>query len=106
MTNMTVVLHTLMKDYLKDVKVVALQTSPGTKKSSRVAMSKVMHTNSAIREIATSLNMGWQNVGLMELEHMGHMGWDREHFLFDDMHPKFAFNFAVSNILLNALSVL
>jgi hypothetical protein len=44
-------------------------------------------------------------VALLELEHMGHIGWDREKFLYDDMHPKFAFNNAVSNILLNALAV-
>jgi hypothetical protein len=45
-------------------------------------------------------------VALLELEHMGHIGWDREKFLYDDMHPKFAFNNAVSNILLNALASL
>ena len=45
-------------------------------------------------------------VAVLELDHMGHLGWSREKFLFDDMHPQFAFNNAVSNILLNALAPL
>jgi len=107
-SNMTTAVHTLTGDYLKGVKLVALQTSPGTKMSSRVAMPKVMHINSAIRTLTANLNAVGVDppVGLLEPEHMGQLGWDRDQFLFDDMHPKFAFNHAVANILLNALAAL
>ena len=111
MYNATIVLHTLTREYLRDVKVVILQTSPGTKAVGRVVMPQVMHINSVIRELASNWNSGggfeaMPPVGLLELEHMGHMGWNREQFLRDDIHPQIAFNIAVSNILLNALAVL
>ena len=56
MTNMTTVLHALTGDYLKGVKLIALQTTPGTKANSRIKMPKVMHLNSAIRSLASSAN--------------------------------------------------
>lgn len=106
---MTTVLETLVGDYLNDVKVVALQTTPGPKVGGRVSIPRsVFHINSAIRELAVTL-MDLDNippVGLLELDHMGHIGWDRSQFLYDDMHPQIVFNHAVSNILLNALAVL
>ena len=107
MTNMTTAIHTVV-DYFNGVKLIALETSPGTKTTSRVALKYVMHINSAIRSMTANLNAADNTVpvALLELEHMGHLGWNRDKFLFDDMHPQFAFNNAVSNILLNALASL
>lgn len=108
MSNMTTVVSALT-DYMKSTKLVVLQTSPGTKTPSRVSLDRVMHINSAIRSLVVDLNLVKKDIppiGLLELEHMGHMGWDREQFLYDDLHPQFAFNYAASNILLNVLASL
>ena len=107
MANATIVVQTLT-EYFPDVKLVALQTSVGTKIKGRVTQDKVMHINAAIRELALNLNYNSDipPVGLLELEHMGHLEWIRDDFLYDDSHPQAVFNDAVSNILLNALAEL
>ena len=97
MQNTTQVLEEL-RDIFPQTKLIVLHTQVGTTTSARVPMRKVLHSNSAIRDIASSPPQD----PLMEVDHMAHAGWSRKTVLTNDIHPKLLFNTAVVNRLLNA----